>query len=64
MSTPVVNRINAAVNEGLKTADVQERFKAQGTTAGGGTPQQFAAQIRDDMKMWQEFIKRTGIKIE
>ena len=64
MSTPVVNRINAAVNEGLKTPDVQERFKAQGTTAGGGTPQQFAAQIRDDMKMWQDFVKRTGVKIE
>jgi len=48
----------------LKTADVQEKFKAQGTIAGGGTPQQFATQIRDEMKLWQDFVKRTGIKIE
>jgi tripartite-type tricarboxylate transporter receptor subunit TctC len=64
MSTDAVNRINSAVNEGLKTADVQEKFKAQGTIAGGGTPQQFATQIRDEMKLWQDFVKRTGIKIE
>ena len=64
LSTDVVNRINSAVNEGLKTADVQEKFKAQGTIAGGGTPQQFATQIRDEMKLWQDFVKRTGVKIE
>ena len=64
MSTDAVNRINFAVNEGLKTPDVQEKFKAQGTTAGGGTPQQFATQIRDEMKLWQDFVKRTGIRIE
>ncbi|MEA3155225.1 MAG: hypothetical protein QOK44_2814 [Betaproteobacteria bacterium] len=64
MSHDAVSRINATVNEALKTVDLQERFKAQGTIPGGGTPQQFATQIRDDMKLWQEFVKRARIKLE
>jgi tripartite-type tricarboxylate transporter receptor subunit TctC len=59
-----VNRINHAVVEALKGADMQARFKAQGVVPAAGTAQGFAAIIRDEYGLWREFVTRTGIKVE
>jgi tripartite-type tricarboxylate transporter receptor subunit TctC len=48
----------------LKATDIQERFKAQGVIPATGTAQNFAAIIRDEYRMWREFVTRTGIKVE
>jgi tripartite-type tricarboxylate transporter receptor subunit TctC len=64
-TSPVaVSRINQAVVEALKGTDMQDRFKAQGVIPAAGTALGFAAIIRDEYKLWREFVARTGIKVE
>ena len=60
----VVDKINAAVNEGLKTPEVQAAFKRLGFEAKGGTPQEFAALLDDELKKWPALLAAAGIKAQ
>jgi tripartite-type tricarboxylate transporter receptor subunit TctC len=60
----VVERINAALNTALKDAQVQERFKAAGLDAAGGSPEQFAKLMLDEAKKWQPIIVRSGARLD
>ena len=60
----MVEKINAAVNEGLKTAEVQAAFKRLGFEAKGGTPQEFAALLDDELKKWPALLAAAGIKAQ
>ena len=60
----VVNKINAAVNDGLKTPDVQAAFNRLGFEAKGGTPQEFAAFVDSELKKWPALLAAAGIKAQ
>jgi tripartite-type tricarboxylate transporter receptor subunit TctC len=64
LSRPVLERLNAAVNAALGSADVKERLSVLGSEGGGGTPQDFADLIRRDSAKWAEVVRRSGAKIE
>jgi tripartite-type tricarboxylate transporter receptor subunit TctC len=49
---PVVAKLSAAANDGLKAEAVQSALRQQGTDPLGGTPQEFAAFIRADIDKW------------
>ncbi len=59
-----VDQINAALNTVLKEPQVQERLKAAGLEAVGGTPEQFAKLIADEGRKWQPIIQRSGAKLD
>jgi tripartite-type tricarboxylate transporter receptor subunit TctC len=61
---PIVDKLNAAINQAIKSDSFQETFAKIGDEPGGGTPEQFAATIRTDSAKWGDVIKRAGIKIE
>src|SRR5215472_7144770 len=56
----VVRKINADVNKLLADPDVLEQLQRFGFEAAPGTPEQFAAVIRDDAKKYGELVRRTG----
>lgn len=62
---PIIARINAEVVKVLATPDMKNRFV---TTIGGdpvgGTPEQFAADIKADIVRWARIVKDSGIKVE
>ena len=61
----VVTRVHDAVVRILATPEMQERFqKTLGGDAVGNTPQQFAADIKNDIARWAKIVKGSGIKIE
>ena len=60
----VVEKINAAVNEALKTGEVQAAFKRLGFEAKGGTPQEFTALLDDELKKWPALLASAGIKAQ
>jgi tripartite-type tricarboxylate transporter receptor subunit TctC len=60
----VVARINAEVNRALREPDVVAKLALQGTTAAGGTPDEFKALIVDEVRNWKETAQRAGIKAE
>lgn len=61
---PVLDRLNAAVNEALKSPAVQERLLALGVRAQGGTPQQLATLLASEITHWREVIRAAKIEPE
>ena len=60
---PIVDRLNRAVNDALKSPAMVERFKLIGEDAAPGTPEEYAAVIKADFVKWKEVIERAGIKL-
>lgn len=52
----IVARVNTAVNEALRDADVRERLARLGIEPAGGTPQQFSAMLEKDRARWRKII--------
>ena len=61
---PVLDRLNAAVNEAVRSSAFKERFGVIGDEPAGGTPEEFAATIRRDSARWGEVDRRSGAKID
>ena len=61
---PIVDRINAAINAAMKEPSVQERMKAAGLDAVGGSADDFGKLIADEAKKWEPIIKRSGAKLD
>src|SRR5688572_12111063 len=61
---PVLAKLNAAVNEAIRSQLFTERFAMIGDEPAGGTPEQFADTIRRDSARWAEVVKRSGAKID
>jgi tripartite-type tricarboxylate transporter receptor subunit TctC len=60
----VVDKINAAVNEGLKSPEVQAAFRRLGFEAKSGTPREFAALLADELAKWPALLAAAGIKAQ
>lgn len=60
----IVQRVNADVQKALAAPDVVETMAKLGLEPGGGTPEQYAAMIADDLAQWRAAVKAAGIKIE
>jgi tripartite-type tricarboxylate transporter receptor subunit TctC len=61
---PIVDRVNGDLNKALKVKDMEEKLAADGVTAAGGTPEQFAGIIKRDIEVWRGVVKRAGVKAE
>jgi tripartite-type tricarboxylate transporter receptor subunit TctC len=60
----IINRLNAEVNAGLKSPDMQDRFNKLAAEARPGTPEEFAAFITRELPKWQAMAKLAGVKSE
>jgi tripartite-type tricarboxylate transporter receptor subunit TctC len=60
----VITQLNAAIVKALGEADTRERLAALGGDAGGGTPAEFGARIRDDLAKWGRLIRALGLRDE
>jgi tripartite-type tricarboxylate transporter receptor subunit TctC len=56
----IVAALNAAVNEILAQGEVASRLAADGAEAGSGSPEDFAAFIRDEVSKWAKVAKSSG----
>jgi tripartite-type tricarboxylate transporter receptor subunit TctC len=60
----VVAKLNAAINEGLRTPAARASFERLGIEARTTPPQEFAAIIAEEGPKWAELARVTGIKVE
>ncbi len=60
----IIARLNAALVQGLNTADTRKRLEADGAELMTGTPEEFASLIRSETAKWSKIIKAAGIKPE
>jgi tripartite-type tricarboxylate transporter receptor subunit TctC len=58
----IVARINGEVNRALREPDVVAKLALQGTTAAGGTPEEFRALIANEVRDWKEIAQKANIK--
>lgn len=60
----VIVRVNADLNKALQAADLKGLLHAQGADAVGGTPEEFAAIIRQDFTKWAKVVKASGARAD
>jgi tripartite-type tricarboxylate transporter receptor subunit TctC len=63
-STAIVDRLNRAVNESLKSAAVLASLAILGVDARNGTAQDFAAALAEQVRDWKSVVEATGIKAD
>jgi tripartite-type tricarboxylate transporter receptor subunit TctC len=60
----IVAKLNAEVNKILKSADVRNKFHAQGADVLGGTPEDLSATIRSDRQRYGRMLKDYNIRLD
>ena len=60
----VVKKLFAEVKRGMHLPDVKQRVLDMGADVIVSTPQEFAAQIKEEVAKWEKVIKTAGIKVE
>jgi len=61
---PIIGRLNRELVKILHSSDIRERMAAQGQEAVGGTPQQYAAHLKEELAKYGRIVKTAGIKAE
>jgi tripartite-type tricarboxylate transporter receptor subunit TctC len=64
LSPAIVTKVNAALNEALKSKEVKDRLAKVGIEPAGGTPQQFTALVAADRARWSKLIADRHITLE
>ncbi|HSQ03523.1 MAG TPA: tripartite tricarboxylate transporter substrate binding protein [Burkholderiales bacterium] len=60
----IIAKLNREINEVLKTKDAVDRLLENGTVPRPGTPEQFAALMKSELKKWGDVIKTAHITPE
>ena len=63
-SEAIVTRLNAAINDGLKSPEIKAALVRLGSEPLVGSPQEFAAFIASEAKKWADTMRSAGLKSE
>ena len=62
--SPLIGRLNGAINAILADPDVRSRITAAGLDPAGGRPEAFAALIRSEAARWSPVIRKLAIRLD
>jgi tripartite-type tricarboxylate transporter receptor subunit TctC len=60
----VVARLNTEFNKALQQPELRKKLSEEGAAPAGGTPEQFAALIKDDIGRWGKVVKESGARVD
>ena len=60
----IVTRLNSEFNKALQQPDLRKRLGDEGADPMGGTPDQFAELIREDIARWGKTVKESGVHLD
>jgi tripartite-type tricarboxylate transporter receptor subunit TctC len=60
----IVERLNRETNELLTSPDVAKLLAADGLEPAGGSPQDLATIMKDEVARWGRVVKQAGVKLE
>src|SRR4051812_40320338 len=63
-SADIIGKLNAALLKVLAMPATRERFAGLALEAAPGTPEQFAAYIKEDFARWTKVVRDANIKVE
>jgi len=61
---PIVTRLHDETVKALAQPDVKQRLESVGFEIVGGTPEQFGAYIKTEIKKWEKVVKASGARPE
>ena len=61
---PIIAKLNAAINEGLKTAEIKAALGRFSALPKAGTPQDFDVFLKQQLPIWASLVKLAGVKTE
>ena len=61
---PIVDRINANVNQILKDQSVSDAYQKMGMVPGSGSADELTRFYLQDVQRWPQVVKQSGAKIE
>lgn len=62
LPAPLIKRLNAETAAAIESSDLRDKLAAQGFIPDAGTPQQFAAYVREELERFRKLVKAAGIK--
>ena len=63
-SPAIIERLNTAINEGLRSDEMQATITKLGAVTKPGTPAEFASFIEAQLKQWRAVVKAANVKID
>jgi tripartite-type tricarboxylate transporter receptor subunit TctC len=60
----VIDRLNAALVQALKSPEARQLYAAQGEEPSWTTPEEYAKLIREDYERYGKVVKQAGVKVE
>ena len=60
----IIRKLNAAINEGVQTAEMKANLARFSAIPKAGSPQDFAAFLGEEMTKWAAIVKLSGAKVE
>ena len=64
VSQPIVNKLNADINEALRDPEVQKRLANLSAEVAGGSIAETAAFFKSEIETWHSVIKTANVKLE
>jgi tripartite-type tricarboxylate transporter receptor subunit TctC len=59
---PIIDKLNKAIQEALKTPEIDKLLKDQGIEPAGNSPEEFATIMHADIEKWIRVCREAGIK--
>jgi tripartite-type tricarboxylate transporter receptor subunit TctC len=60
----VIEQLNSAINQSLRSPDVQASLLKVGVRPAGGTPREFEEFVETEMRKWSAVIRAAGFKMD
>jgi tripartite-type tricarboxylate transporter receptor subunit TctC len=60
---PLVDKLAAAIREGVKAPETAQRLSAEGSLPVGSSPDQFSAHIRSEIAKWRKLVKDAKLEL-
>jgi tripartite-type tricarboxylate transporter receptor subunit TctC len=60
----VIAKLNAEFNKALQSPELRKKLGDEGADPAGGTAEQFAALIKDEIPRWGKVVKDSGAKVD
>jgi tripartite-type tricarboxylate transporter receptor subunit TctC len=60
----VIDKLNGALNAGLKSPELQASLAKLGLQTKSMTPREFAAKLADEARDWEAAVTESGVKID
>jgi tripartite-type tricarboxylate transporter receptor subunit TctC len=61
---PIIDKLNAAINEAMKDPEMLKKMADLGGTSIAGTPEDFGKIIADETEKWRKVVEFAGVKLD